>query len=82
MWARCRESDVLASGLGVEDRRARRSDERSWVRKSTTASTMFTLTPADSLTPRTLIEREQDDDHAPKTMSPGGVRSSSQNAAV
>ena len=47
----------------------------SWVRKSTTASRMFT--PADSLTPTTLTRLRTTTTPMPKTMSAGLWRSAS-----
>ena len=54
------------------------STSSSCVMKSTTASRM--LTPADSLTPITLIAASTAMTPAPKMMSPGAERSGSQNS--
>ena len=69
---------MSTSVSGEKHEHAPTSTSSSWVRKSATASR--TLTPADSLTPKTLIAASTAITPAPKMMSPGADRSGSQNS--
>ena len=59
------------SSSGLKTRKTPRITSSAWLRKSTTASTMLTLTA--SLTPRTLTSASSAITTMPNTMSPGGV---------
>ena len=59
------------STSGLSTRKTPATTSASWLRKSTTASTTFTVTA--SLTPRTLTSARITISPIPKTMSPGDV---------